>query len=316
MKNQKIAIIGAGIVGLYLAWKLSDKGHQVTVFEKKEKIGKEACSGLFSDRILKFIPRSQKLIQNQIKSVLIYFPKRTLRINFSKKFLVMSHFELDNLLANLAGGAGAKIVLNRNVSDSDLNKFQNDFDKVIGCDGPASIVRKNLGLPEPDYRLAIQGFVLEKNSGDFVETWPQKQGFIWRIPRGRETEYGVIAKLTEAKDIFEHFLRKNNIKVKKIESGLVPQGFLIPANSFITLCGDALGLTKPWSGGGVIWSLVAAEMLLKSFPDFLKYKKLMKRFFLPKITLSKIATKTAYFLGFYFPWLLPKNIKVESDFLF
>ena len=39
MNPQKTAIIGAGITGLYLAWKLSESGHRVTVFEKKESIG-------------------------------------------------------------------------------------------------------------------------------------------------------------------------------------------------------------------------------------------------------------------------------------
>jgi len=91
---MKIAIIGAGICGLYLARKLSEKGSEVTVFEKKEKIGKGACSGLFSERILEFIPESEKLIQNQIESVLIHFPKRTLKVKFSRKFLIpFSHPE-------------------------------------------------------------------------------------------------------------------------------------------------------------------------------------------------------------------------------
>jgi len=62
---MKVAIIGAGINGLYLSWKLSEMGHQVTVFEKREKIGKEVCSGLISDRILEFIPESKDLIKNQ-----------------------------------------------------------------------------------------------------------------------------------------------------------------------------------------------------------------------------------------------------------
>jgi len=41
----------------------------------------------------------------------------------------------------------------------------------------------------------------------------------------------------------------------------------------------------------------------------------MKKFFLPKIIFSKIATKIVYFLGNKLPWFLPKNYKIESDFL-
>lgn len=335
MNNLKTAIVGAGICGLYLAWKLSQRGYNVTVFEKKEKIGKQTCSGLFSERILEFIPESGKLIQNQIDSVLIHFPRRTIRIKFSKRFLVMSHFELDNLAANLAAASGAKIILNHPV-----NSLPEGFSRVIGCDGPNSVIRKSLGLENPAFRLAIQGFIpvkedkssspsftaarVKEDNSDFVETWPVKNGFIWKIPRGKEIEYGAIGNSREVKTIFENFLdirlssveaKKNNPRLERLTSALVPQGFIVSKNPSITLCGDAAGLTKPWSGGGVIWGLMSSEILLKNFPDFLKYQKELKRFFLPKIILSKIATKAVYFLGLNLPWFLPKNVRIEGDFL-
>jgi len=118
-----------------------------------------------------------------------------------------------------------------------------------------------------------------------------------------------------AKEIFDKFLAKNNLHLERINSAIVPQGFIVPDNSKITLCGDAVGLTKPWSGGGVIWGLTAADLLLKNFPDFLKYKNMLKKVFLPKIIFSKIAIKIFYLLGFNFSWFLPKNLKIESDFL-
>lgn len=307
---MKVAIIGGGICGLYLAWKLSEKGHNVTVFEKKREIGNPVCSGLFSERILHFIPESKKLIQNKINFVLLHFPKKTLRIDFSKKFLVMSHFEIDNFLAKLAQKSGAKIILNYNIST-----LPEEFDRIIGCDGANSFVRKNLGLPEPKYRLGIQGFVKKKSPENFVETWPSQNGFIWRIPRGKEIEYGILEKLNEAKKVFDDFLKKNNISIEKMKSKIICQGLIIPRNPLITLCGDSAGLTKPWSGGGVIWGLIAAEILLKNFPDFLTYQKAMKKFFIPKIILSKIAIKLVYFSGFNIPWFLPRNVKIESDFL-
>jgi len=326
-KLKKVAIIGAGITGLYLAWKLSEKGHRVIVFEKKESIGKVACSGLFSERILEFIPQSRRLIQNKISSCLIHFPKKTVRIKFSQPFFVMSHAELDRLVADLAQKAGAKIAL-RNPVDS----LPEGFDRIIGCDGAGSIVRKNLKLKEPNYRLGIQGFTNTKDSSDCVETWVVEKGFIWRIPRGDEgdesldsslpfanarvTEYGIIADSKEAKKLLDGFLKKNNIQIKHIKSALIPQGLIIPKNRTITLCGDSMGLTKPWSGGGVIWGLMAGDMLLDAFPDFLEYSKRVKRYFKIKIAVLKTLTKAVYFLGFRAPWLLPKNIKIEGDAIF
>jgi len=207
------------------------------------------------------------------------------------------------------------------------------FDRIIGCDGAMSRVRKNLGLKEPQFRLGIQGFVKEKNSSDCVETWPTISGFLWKIPRGLETEYGIIEKPKRAREIFNEFLRRNNLSpspakrdevgdetksqrpLERINSALVPQGLILSPDPLIALCGDAAGLTKPWSGGGVIWGLLASNLLLKNFPDFLKYKNIMKKFFLPKIIFSKIVTKIVYFLGFKIPWIFPKVVKIEGDFL-
>lgn len=313
---MKVAIIGAGITGLYLSWKLAEQGHQITVFEKREKIGKEVCSGLFSEKILKFIPESKRLVQNEIDFVLIHFPKRTFRVGFNEKFLVMDHFKLDNLVAELAQNesAGTKILLNHWLATSDVASL-GDFERIVGCDGPNSVVRKSLGLPEPNYRLAIQGFVKKGDTSNFVETWPTKNGFIWKIPRGKEIEHGIIERGEVAKKFFEQFLNKRKVNLERVNSALIPQGLIIPKNQKITLCGDAAGLTKPWSGGGVIWGLIGAKILLKNFPDFLNYQREIKKFFLPKIIFSKMAKELVYFFGFNFPWLLPKNYRIESDFL-
>lgn len=312
MENKKVAIIGGGINGLFLAWKLAQKGNDVTVFEKKLETGsKVVCSGLFSQRILEYIPQSKGLIRNRIKFAVLHFPKRTMTISFSKDFFVMDHSSLDKLVAGLALKQGAKIVLNKSI-----NVFPSGFDRIIGCDGVNSSARKILGLPDPCFRLGLQFFIKKESQADFVETWPTQKGFIWKIPQGDKVEYGVIEDSRFAIKTLEDFLEKNNIEADSLGAKLIPQGLVIPADKRITLCGDAAGLTKPWSGGGVVWGLKAAEILVESYPDFLAYRRKARGFFLPKIFTSKLATKVGCFIGFRLPWLLPGRIKIESDFIF
>lgn len=308
---MKTAIIGAGICGLYLGKKLKEKGNDVVIFERKKEIGNNVCSGLFSLRILDHIPQSKKLIENRINYVLVHFPRKTIKVSFSKPFLVMSHSELDKLAYSLAKETGVEIILN-----NEIKAIPEGFDRVIGCDGFDSITRRGLNMPNPKFRIGIQGFLKKENNSDFVEVWPQNEGFIWRIPRGKETEYGIMGKQDIAFKEFKSFLDKNNINLENIKSKLIPQGFLIPYNESITLCGDSAGLTKPWSGGGVIWGLKAADILAECFPNFKKYKSKTEKFFKFKITRSQIMVKLVYFIGFKMPFIMPKRAKIESDFLF
>ena len=311
---MRIAIIGAGINGLYLAWKLSEKGHKIVVFEKKDKIGQEACSGLFSERILNFFPKSRNLIKNEINYALVNFPEKTIKVSFSKPFFVMNHARLDKLAGDLAEEAGAEIFLNYNIK-----KIPQNFDKIIGADGPNSFVRKSLNLKNPKYRLGILGFAVQGGRGlssdCFAEAWAVKRGFIWKIPRGENVEYGILAPINTAKKEFNEFLKNKSISLTGIQAKIIPQSLIIPNNKKITLVGDATGLTKPWSGGGVVWQLTAADILLKTFPNFKKYFRETKARMGAKLLFSRAAVSLVYFLGFNLPWILPENLKIESDFL-
>ena len=107
---MKIGIVGAGINGTYLAWKLS-KEHDVTLFEKKKTIGKNVCSGLVSYRLWDFIPKSKKLIMNTINEAVLHFPEKQVSLRFFPKMLVLNRKSLDGYIASLAEKNGAKIIL-------------------------------------------------------------------------------------------------------------------------------------------------------------------------------------------------------------
>ncbi|MBC7074282.1 FAD-dependent oxidoreductase, partial [Candidatus Parcubacteria bacterium] len=61
---MKVAIVGGGISGLFLASRLAEKS-EVFLFEKKETVGGKACSALYSARIFEFLPESKKFIKNK-----------------------------------------------------------------------------------------------------------------------------------------------------------------------------------------------------------------------------------------------------------
>ncbi len=307
---KKVAIVGAGVTGLYLAWKLSRRNYKVRVFEAKEEIGKRSCSGLISDRILDFVPQAEEQSSNKINKAEINFPRKTVTLSFSHNFLVIDRARLDQELAQLARESGAKIELDHHVEE-----IPQGFDYVLACDGPLSKMRKKLGLEEMNYRLGIRGFVEKPSSKRMVKTWPVEQGFIWQIPREEKVEYGIVGPNEKAADLLNKFTKERDIELKQIASDLIGQGLDFSSEKNVALCGEAAGLTKGWSGGGVIWGLEAADSLIKNFPDLHSYRKEVKRFFSSKIFITNLATKAVYKIGFNLPYLLPKRVKVDSDFL-
>jgi len=327
---MKVAIVGAGIVGTYLAWRLARKGLEVSVFEQKENIGGKVCSGLISRRLWHFFPENKNLVENEIKSANVHFPEKDIEIKFSPHMLVIDRKGLEEYAAVLAKEAGVKIFSGMKVAnvlhvrgkkpqivlERNNKKAFLEFDYVIGCDGAYSVVRKSLRLREPKMRLGILCFgKAKKNQAqDAAEVFPTKNGFSWIIPRGSgEAEYGTLEKPAEAKKIFEQFCKKQKIKPEKILAAAVPEGLVLSNHSRIALCGDAAGLTKSWSGGGVIWGLTAAHMLARDFPNLKKYESQTRRFFAPRMFFGRIETKMAVWFGFNAPGLLPKKIRIDSD---
>jgi len=312
---MKVAIIGAGICGTYLAKNLALAGNEVTVFERKATIGKECCSGLFSSRIFDFIPEAKTLSSNTINFAIINFPKKTIKLKFKQPFSVIEHSQLDLLMATFATRTGADIRVGEAMDSAKLNEISEKYDRVVGCDGALSPTRHYLGLPDPKFMLGIQGFEEKQDNSDFVETWATQDGFIWKIPRGEDIEWGIMEKPAVARKLFDEFIGQKNIDLVRLKSAIIPQGLVIPGNDRVTLCGDASGLTKPWSGGGVIWNLTQARILLKNFPNFLQYRKEAQRFFRLRVFLGVCAKSAAYTAGFKFPAMIPGNVRLDGDFL-
>ncbi len=315
MANKKIAVIGAGIVGLYLAKRLKEKGLKVVVFEKNKEIGQKPCTGLISERIFEFIPEASKIAKRKVNYLVAHFSKKDVKIQFKPCLYLFERKELDNLVAMLAKEAGVELRLGEKI-----NGLPKNFFRIIGCDGALSTTRELLGLPAPFRRLGLQYFYKEDSNLE-IEIWPKKEvsGFIWRVPREGIVEYGILGNPRNSYQIFIHFLNERNIEMRKenFKAALVPSDIVLPKHKKITLCGDAAGLTTPSSGGGVVWGLKAAEILVEEFPDFLSYRKKVYKFFSKRILKTKIIMKTLYFLSeSSFTHIFPKKVEIDPNLFY
>ena len=309
---MKIGIIGLGINGSYLSYKLAQKGHDAVVFERKSKEGGKACSGLISERIWSFIPEKSGLVHNEVDFVKIHYPKKVVKVKFKPKMLSFDRLALERYMVRLAKKEGAKIKFNSPISN--LNDLE-DFDRIIGCDGAASIVRQALGVWDPEFRLGLYLYKNEEADANYVETWPTENGFCWKIPKGNKVEYGCMDSVYRANMEFNKFCSEQGIGGEYVKSHLIPQGIRFSNEDRVFLCGDAAGLTKCWSGGGVIWGLTAADFLVESFPDVERYNLRLQTFFGPRMKIYDKLTRGVSFVGRNASWAMPSKRTIDSDYL-
>ncbi|WP_415383111.1 geranylgeranyl reductase family protein [Halosimplex sp. TS25] len=135
---------------------------------------------------------------------------------------------------------------------------------VAGCDGPKSRVRRELDMPEPDELLhGVLGFSDEDDDTDFVDVHLTVPDFFaWRIPRGDAgVEYGLATPPSaDVRERFDRFTADYGVETDHRCSGLIPVG---PPESVTSerafLIGDAAAQTKPFTGGGILYGMTAAN---------------------------------------------------------
>ena len=136
---------------------------------------------------------------------------------------------------------------------------------LAGCDGPTSRVRRSLGLPEPDELLhGVLAFDNTSDDGDLVDVHLTAPTFFaWRIPRGDAgVEYGLAAPPgDDVSALFDRLTDEYDVTTDRFCSGAIPVG---PPARVTTdrafLIGDAAAQTKPFTGGGILYGMAAADI--------------------------------------------------------
>ncbi|GAA0722329.1 electron-transferring-flavoprotein dehydrogenase [Halorubrum trapanicum] len=278
-------VVGAGPAGSRFARRAAEAGREVLLLESGT-VGKPlACSGHVSTDIWEYVDGDapDRLRQNRVfgarfhvggpDSAAYPFYKREPVSN------VIDRVGLDRTLADLAEAAGAdlreghtvvsvderddRVAVEASLADGDTERFETRM--VAGCDGPTSRVRRSLDLPEPGELLhGVLAFDEESDAGDYVDVHLTAPTFFaWRIPRGDAgVEYGLAAPPSE--DVSAGFDRLTDAYGATTDhrcSGAIPVG--PPASTTSDrgfLIGDAAAQTKPFTGGGILYGMRAADI--------------------------------------------------------
>ncbi len=271
-----LVVCGAGPAGLELAGRCSGF-MDMLVIEEHKTIGKpNHCSGLISRNIDAISKPSPDCIEHKVAGAVFHSPSGRTMVLKKQGFAayVIDRQKFDEMLAErlgcpvLMGSKLKRIAFGNNSVLLKTGARELEAGVVVGADGSNSFVASTLGVKPKGKIPGIISIVKQGDYSEFVELWLEKNitdGFLWKIPRGESTEYGMWGGGSRF-DVLEKFFK---IKTKyQKRAGSIPIG---PPKTYFNralLVGDAAAQVKPWSGGGVIYGMmcsqIAADVLINA----------------------------------------------------
>ena len=280
-------VVGAGPAGSRFARRAGETGWDVLVLERGEIGTPLACSGHVSADLWEFVPprAREQLLENEIRGANFHVggpSSESYRFHTDETIsYVIDRVGLDRLLARVARDAGVDLRENHSVVGVEEHEGSTTVRAraqdgagiepetfrarmVVGCDGPVSTVRQECSLPEPGEKLqGLLSFSEETEPEDFVDVHLTAPSFFaWRIPRGEAgTEYGLAAPPgTKANERFERFTAGYGGEVGEVCAGVIPTDPPERVTGHRSLLiGDAAAQTKPFTGGGIVYGMTAAD---------------------------------------------------------
>lgn len=283
-------VIGAGPSGSRVAWRLAEANLKVALVEEDSIVGEPCqCAGLVTPRTIDYLGYDIPIL-GEMNGARLWGPQNSF-LEFQAnetKALVINRPDLDRSIADKAVSAGAVLMTNTQylgfsridshlkvTLQSENKTIELETELIIGSDGPASRVARDAELQTSREVLAafggdVEGLTTKENHVElFVGSEVAPRFFAWIIPTGESTgRLGLATSLpSRPKKYFWDLFKKGapsalleNAKIVNRISGLIPFGLRNPAYSDnVILTGDAAGMAKPTSGGGIYSGLVSAD---------------------------------------------------------
>ncbi len=283
-----VAIVGGGPGGMAAARSLAAAGWSVMVFEEHLQIGTPVhCTGVLAEDVIPALNLPAEAVLNPLSTVRFIAPAGHFfdYTTASTEAVVIDRAVFDTALGRAAEQAGAAIVRGRRVIaiDTSFDGAQLSFADhepvrarcvILAC-GANYTFQKRLGLGMPS--TFLQSAQLELPAarlGDVEIHFGSEiapKGFAWAVPVKRSSgsfvRIGVMADSDPGEYFSRILARVRDRWGVDVGDGLAPKRRMLPLGSVkrtyaerVLAVGDAAGLVKPTTGGGIYYSVVSGEI--------------------------------------------------------
>jgi geranylgeranyl reductase family protein len=323
---KQVAILGGGPAGAFAAEQLASAGLRVQLFDEK-LAWEKPCGGGLTHKAYSQYPF---LIENSTPKRLVTesvlgAPKAgEVTLKLSEPLVIYSRFDLNRMLLERAGQAGAQIekarvtAISRRGSGWQLRTSSGtaDADFCILATGARNSLR-DLGteLQPEDTMSALGYYVPGEQARIDIQFLPGLEGYIWVFPRCGHLSVGICGKGEPAaslRKLLELYMAERSISWKDATfySHLLPsldtgswRRNRVAGEGWMAV-GDAAGLVDPITGEGLYYAIRSADLAARALlseagalaEKAMDYRKLLRRDFMADLEFGSRLAKRV-FLG-------------------
>jgi len=281
-----VVVVGGGPAGLYAAWRLARSGASVALFEEHGTSGEPVhCTGVLAADAFQEFDLPREAILNPLRTVRFFAPSgETIAYSTpATEAVVIDRVVFDRQLADAAAAAGVSAYYGDRVTAVDADNSGVAVTAgahvvraracVLAC-GASYAVHRRLGLGMPRLMLhSAQAELPADQPGDVEVHFGSgiaPRGFAWAVPVRRERPYVRVGVMCDG-DAGSHFDRMLDSIADRWgvdrSAGCQPRQKVLPLAPLertyadrVVVLGDAAGLVKPTTGGGIYYSLLSAAL--------------------------------------------------------
>ena len=282
-------VIGAGPCGNMAALELAQRGVDVAVLDQRTKIGDKLCTGIIGRECAELVSPAPEHIHGEARSATVVSPMgRRYRIERSAtQAYIVDRVAYVNSVAEAAQQASAKYILNTRVTDIRIGDSHAEIAThsgdtyhgriVILASGFGTPLLRMVGLKDNGESEYLVGCQVEADSADLTETEVYFGGgtahnsFAWLAPTSESRALVGMAPRRRVNGQMEDFVTRLESEGRigetagKAQTWGIPIRPLSPSYADRTLvAGDAAGLVKPTTGGGIYYAFLSGRIAAES----------------------------------------------------